>query len=108
MGSKEIKELARKIIKSPTMPSYNLEDLVHRYNYSDILKECENNPLQAEIWMLGIELCGTANGNVAFDFMNNKGGESNVDKFLENVSYNSERSNGMILRAINIRESQKV
>lgn len=108
MGSEKIQEITWKIIKSPTMPSYNLEDLVHRYNYSDILKECENNPLQAEIWMLGQELCGTANREVAWDFMNNKGGESIVERFLENVSYNSERSNGMILRAINIRVSQTV
>lgn len=80
--------------------SYDFEEIKSKYHYEKVVELVDNNLLDAEIWCLSSELCGTSGHKMATNFMKNLENES---YFLQNVSFNSEISNPLIMRAIQIR-----
>ena len=79
------------LLRQPNCLHYNKAELLAKYVEG-----------VSEVTAIALELCGTSGEELATDFME---GKDVIDKFLENVSFNGERSNPLILRAINIRES---
>jgi len=76
------------LISAGNAVGYNKEQLLSHYK-----------PGISEVRAIALELCGGANEKIAVEFMT----EGNcIEEFFNNVSYNSEQSIPLIMRAINL------
>ena len=57
---------------------------------------------QDEIKHIALALCGTANYNLADNFMMGTSSHARIEAFFENVSYNGVNSNPIIVKAIQL------
>ena len=80
-------ELVNYLMKDNSL-EYDPKIVGHKSGYTDELKK------------IALHLCGGANFQVAFDFM--EGSKSMIDPFFDNVKFNGKESNPIIVKAIQL------
>lgn len=81
------KELVKYLSEDNAL-QYDPKEVGHKSGYTDELKK------------IALYLCGGANFQIAFDFM--EGSQSNIDEFFDNVKFNGKHSVPVIVKAIQI------